>query len=266
MCRPITPIRESVADTRSVAPPQRTAVIDASGPRLTADHFSTVQIQFTLFTPDEEVSSAKILRSLVPKWQAYFDAEPFILPLSEGVPRGIPKVVLRTRTGDARCEIASERINFFWVRAGEASRFTDREREAALQRLFEYRDLIDARIGRLALVKTSFASHPNPGLFLARHFCDERWLREPLNRPENFELHAHKSYSLSKEIKVNSWVRSKTAVAPNGPGVLVEQDLNTLVEEIKAREFSAAAIDEFFEVALREMDQILALYYPRGGA
>ncbi len=113
---------------------------------------------------------------------------------------------------------------------------------------------------------TRFSPHETPGLFLARHFCQNRWDKAPLNRPENFELHAHKRFTLANGFTVNSWARSKTGrVSGDGDEklvVLFEQDLNTIGEEAPERDFSEAEVKKFFGASATELDSILRLYYP----
>jgi hypothetical protein len=120
----------------------------------------------------------------------------------------------------------------------------------------------------MAAVLHRYAQHPSPGEFLARQFCQERWLSGPLTRPENFELHTHKTFLLAEKLRVNSWLRSKTGMATtrqeNHPAVVVEQDLNTLAEEAGKREFTREEIERFFSAVVPEFDKILQLYYPLG--
>lgn len=235
---------------------------------LTADSFAIAQRQLVLFTPDEEISSAKLVRGLVPKWSERFGGEPVILPAAEGMLRQIPKIILHSEDGAWRCEISSERISIFWrlMRSGVATPGA----AESVQLLQEYRDFLDARVGRMAAVLRRIAAHPNPGLFLARHFCQPKWIEAPFNRPENFELHAHKSFELGQRpFVVNSWVRNKTAGVPSNTGpqpvVLVEQDLNTLAEESASQDYSKEEIDSFFSATEDEFDVILRLYYPLEG-
>ena len=44
--------------------------------------------------------------------------------------------------------------------------------------------------------------------------------------------------------------------------VLVEQDINTLAEELETQRFLPAQMRAFFNAAVPECDQILALYFP----
>jgi len=235
---------------------------------LTLKDFRLASCQATLFTPDEEVSTAKLVKGLLPSWVELFDAEPTSVPTLQGLPREVPRLTLESKSGAWRCEIASARINLFWrqPKADAPEQTLTQFFSKATTLLNEYRDFLGARVGRLAAVLNRYAQHPSPGLFLARHFCQERWLTGSLNRPENFELHAHKRFSLSGRFLVNSWVRSKTGRLSSGeenqPIVLVEQDLNTLSEEIETQAFSKEDIDRFFSSTVTEFDVILRLYYP----
>jgi hypothetical protein len=108
-------------------------------------------------------------------------------------------------------------------------------------------------------------------MFLARHFCRDRWLTAPLNRPESFELHAHKRYTppTLPHFVINSWIRAKTGHLGQEPEripiVLVEQDLNTIPEEASSRDFSASDITDFLRTVPPELESILLLYFPLGG-
>jgi hypothetical protein len=244
---------------------------------ITAASFDLASCQATLFTPDEEVSSVKLLRDLVPRWLRRFDDEPVVLPLREGMPREIPRLILRSKDGVWRCEIASARINFHWRRARQAPQVPTLSElfTVGAETLADYADFIVARVGRMAAVLNRFASHSSPGRFLAQHFCHDRWLSTALNRPESFELHAHKRFTLTGGFVVNSWFRSKTGkISPGAekepgesraeegePVVLVEQDLNTLHEETSTRSYSKADIEQFFGAVADEFDTILKLYY-----
>ena len=69
-------------------------------------------------------------------------------------------------------------------------------------------------------------------------------------------------FRLTDQLTVNSWVRNKTGklTGTDRPIVVVEQDLNTLAEEM--RDFADADIQTFFDAASIEFDTILQLYYP----
>ncbi len=237
--------------------------------KLKSKDFLPATCQATLFTPDEQLSTNRLVRELLPHWMSRFDAEPIILPLGEQAPREIPKIICRNKSGDLSCEIASSRINIIGKNfpAGETEN-PDEFFLIASDVFEEYVKILNPRIGRVAAIVNWYAKHENPGLFLARHFCTERCHEAPLNRPENFELHAHKRFSMGNKFSVNSWVRNKTGVISTSTGrqliVLVEQDINTLAEEMSSENYSVKQFREFFQLVSHEFVLILGLYYPEG--
>ena len=236
---------------------------------LTADRFELASCQATIFTPDGDLAVTKVMRDLYPSLASRFDGDPTILPpVPEGAPLEIPRVILESTSHEWRCELSPGRTNVHWRRTkstGACVALGDFFEEAT-RILLQYAAQLSPRIARLAALATRFSPLEKPGLFLARHFCKDRWDEAPLNRPENFELHAHKRFTFASEFAVNSWARSKTGKL-SGDGdekliVLFEQDLNTLVEAVPEKEFSEAEIKKFFGAAAPELDSILGLYYP----
>lgn len=236
----------------------------------TVADFKLASCLAAVFTPEAEVSAAKLLTRLLPRWVTRFDAEPTALPLADGLPREVPRVILQSRSGEWGCDVASARINVYWRRAsseGYAMQPAEFYREVTSM-LHEYCDFLDSRVGRLAAVITRYVPDPAPARFLASHFCKDRWLTAPFNRPASFELHAHKKFLLAGRFEVNSWVRNKSGTlaqpTQGSPIVLIEQDFNTPAEEVATRQFSHEEIAAFFEVAVPGFDETLKLYYPSG--
>ena len=238
--------------------------------KLTASSFQLASCQATVFTPDGDLAVSKVMRDLYPSLATLFDGEPTVLPpVPEGAPLEIPRIILESTSHEWRCELSPARVNVYWRRAKSTAEcvvlgdFFGKAVEILLQCTAQ----LSPRIARLAALATRFSPHEKPGLFLVRHFCKDRWDEAPLNRPENFELHAHKKFPLTSDFTVNSWARSKTGKL-SGDGdeklvVLFEQDLNTLAEEAPTRDFSEAEVKKFFGDAETELDSILGLYYPR---
>ena len=237
---------------------------------LTASSFELASCQATIFTPDGDLAVSKVMKDLYPSLAALFDGEPTILPpIPEGAPLEIPRIILESTSHEWRCDFSRGRVNVYWRRpksTGAGLALGDFFGKA-VEILLQYAAQLSPRIARLAALATRFSVQEKPGLFLARHFCKDRWDKAPLNRPENFELHAHKKFTLSGDLTVNSWARSKTGKL-SGDGdekliVLFEQDLNTLAEETSERDFCEAEIKRFFGAVATELDGILGLYYPR---
>jgi hypothetical protein len=236
---------------------------------LTAADFQHGSCQGTIFTPDGDLSVSKVMKEFYPSLADLFDGEPTVLPpMPEGAPPEIPRIILQSGSQEWRCEMSPARINLFWRRAKSTTSGIGIEEffQRASEFLVQYSTETKSRVGRLAGLVTRYAEHESPGQFLARHFCQTRWDRAPLNRPESFELHAHKKFDLASEFQVNSWARSKTGLLKAEDAqksiVLFEQDLNTLAEEAASRAFGEAEVKRFFCKVATELDIILRLYYP----
>ena len=224
--------------------------------------------QATMFTPDMDFSTAKVMSKFYPKCTEIFDADPEVIPNVPGFPPEVPRVILKNKDDSSKLEIAAARVNCFGRMKKHDAPITDINQfySDAIGFLTLFKETMDCRVGRLAAVRVVYAIHDTPGLFLARHFCKDIWDEAPLNRPENFELHVHKVFSLSDKFTVNSWSRSKTGNLTEDKKktriVLFEQDLNTLAEEAKESSFNHEDIELFFNQIIPEFNNILHQYYP----
>ena len=233
----------------------------------TAD-FKLSSIQITIFTPGLLFIPSKILGYVLTKWGELFDKAPVSMPLPSDAPSEIPRIILQGSEGRSKLEFAPSRANMYWLRQNEADEVTVGDfLDSATNVLNDYIVIVNGKVGRIAVVLNRYAKHENPGLFLAQHFCRDRWQIAPFNRPESFEIHARKRYVLNNQFNINSWVRCKTGLIkmPAQEGIiLVEQDINTLPEETETKEFSNEQIKEFCKMVLGEFDSILSLYFPEG--
>jgi len=238
--------------------------------QLTAASFGLASCQATVFTPDGGFSASKIMKEFYPRHESRFNANPTVLPVPEDAPLEIPRIILEGTSHEWRCQLSPARADVIWRRT-QSTAIQVSLSEFFLEAgkiLLQYTGLLNTRIGRVSGLTTRFSEHETPGLFLARHFCKERWDTAPFNRPENFELHAHKKFLMAGEFQVNSWVRSKTGLltdqAAQKPIVLVEQDMNTLAEAVADKNFQEQEVSRFLAAAAAEVDVILRLYYPNG--
>jgi len=221
---------------------------------LTHTAFEVSVCQATIFTPDEELSAAKVMGGFYPNCLDLFDSEPEVRPSLPGFPAEVPRIILKNKLDSMRLEIAAARTNFFLRKTREEGDSLSLERfyQEATRLFSQYQELTGCRVGRSAAVVTRFGNHDTPALFLSRHFCRDRWIEAPLDRPESFELHARKRFELADKLMVNSWVRNKTGYLAieesKTPIVLVEQDINTLAEEAADSSFTPKDIELFFNL------------------
>lgn len=230
---------------------------------ITRQNFHLGVVQAVLFTDPDGFSLSGILKSFFPA-VPLFDGEP--QTISEdgiGLPPEVPRLVLPEKSGRWRCQIAPARMDLFWNRVDGGPKDDLRTvlNEAA-KVIRMYRQKMSVTPRRVAAVVTRYAPHSDPGIFLAQHFCQPRWQEAPLNRPESFELHAHKSYDL-KGFSVNSWFRAKSGLMTEREAstkvVLAEQDLNTVP---RSQALSDDEISAFFAICPDELDHVLGLYFP----
>lgn len=235
---------------------------------LRASAFRTHLWQAVAFTPDGGPSVARTAAELLPQWVARFDGSPIVLPQVDMLPPDVPRVQLTSADGAWRFDAGPNRIALVKTAvrgepdASETGDFFDE----AVERFETYRTAFSVRLGRLAAIVTRAVEQDEPGIALARHFTAERWHTAPLNRPEGFELHAHKRYTPTDLPEVNSWVRIKTGNVRRDDGprraIVVEQDVNTLAEAAGQANFDDTGIRVFYRAVANELDQILGLYFP----
>lgn len=228
--------------------------------------FRISAIQCVIFTPHLAFRSSDILAHLLKCWGHKFNGQPIATPIPDNAPAEIPIILLKSEDNSLRMDIARGRTSVLWNRTSEEG---DPEVSLVVEQfqeiLKDFTKHVNVLPGRLALILNRFLPVENPAKNLAEYFCKEAWLAGPLNRPEQFELHAHKRYRLVKRFDVNSWVRVKTGqqVSDDMKVVLVEQDINTLAEELETKQFRPAQIKAFFQAAVSECDHILELYFPK---
>lgn len=221
------------------------------------------------FGPGTQVQGARVFRALPEELLAQFDGEPVLAAPTQGLQLQVnipglvmPTIVLRRRDGNAQLSIGPQRADLVSP-TGQLGGTLEAFLTAASETLLTVRRVLDARVPRLAAVVHRYRAIPTPPLALAEQFCRPQLLQQgPLNRPENFELHAHKVFRTAFGVEVNSWVRNRSALvaATNTPVVSVEQDMNTLDDGTPDRD--DGAISTFFRGITRELDQAMALYYP----
>ena len=139
---------------------------------------------------------------------------------------------------------------------------------SCIEVLEHYIQGMELQVSRLALVLTRVYSTNNPAQLLVERFCKAELQSTLFDHSENFEIHNQKPLQL-KDFSINSWTRCKTAglLIDNRPvtAIIVEQDLNTLGEEVEQRRFTIEEIRSYFLVTSAEAEAILQLYFPNEG-
>jgi hypothetical protein len=233
-----------------------------------AAEFRAANLTALQFVPNS-ISGGKIYRELPLTFLERFEGDPVIMPSFEGVPQEVPRLMLRSLATGWTCQFAGDRVVLSRVEVSVddpglnlAEFFRD-----ACEIFLELNNVLHLLPNRFGVLSTRYVRHDQPGLYLSRHFCRDNLMdgpRAPLNRPENFELHAHKVYRMADAFGVNSWVRNKSGrLSVNNAEILVvEQDINTISDGDNADGDNGNWTEIFFGAVAQELDQILDLYYP----
>ncbi len=224
--------------------------------------FKISQYQSTIFTPSCLFANHKILAELLKKFTDFFDGETLTFSLPAEAPSEIPRIILQSNVHGVKFEASPARVNVFGYKLENEQDL--KNYFSICHRIYEcYVNTTHSVVGRLALVGIKKYEIQNPGLELSKYFCRSDLLNDPLNAPlkraDKFELHAYKKYSFD-DFTVNSWMRFRSE--PEKSLVLVEQDINTLSEDINDKIFDLKSIDKFHEKAKTEHDTILKKYFP----
>lgn len=231
---------------------------------VSARDFQVQRLTASGFIATEGFDPSAALKHVLRNWSEVYDGQTTSLPLPPEAPPDLPSVSVSSKDGASHVEMSRTRVNLVWLRRDGSNPQLGRTFSELAGRLVTIVEGEEAALGRLSALITRMTPLDGPGRILARQFCREKWLRGPLNRPEGFELHAHKTFGLLPDLTVNSWVRIKTAKAgsPEYRYITVEQDINTLAEELETRRFKRRAAAKMFAAASRELNAILKMYFP----
>lgn len=232
-----------------------------------ASQFQTQLILASAFITENELKPTSAFLQALQDWSTVYDGEPISLPLPPTAPSELPIAILTSRDQSLGIELARTRINVYWKQvesnrdapidiSDSYSQFSDR-----IATIAEKNKIV---VGRLGALRVSTTNESTPGRLLSKQFCRaEKVLNGPLDQLEGFELHTHKVYRLYQAQNVNSWIRIKTSGSP-GPDyeqIVVEQDINTLAEEVNMKNFDRPGIMQFFHEAGNQLERILRAYF-----
>ena len=234
---------------------------------ITAEDFRTLGFQTVIFTPGLQFRPNRVLADLMSRWAETLNGEPVVLPQIPDAPASVPRLILKSADSKHRVQVGPNRLDLFWdARTATDSLDIASYLQWSTEVFSHYLEITRGIVGRVAAIIKRAAMDNAPAMTLSRHFCRERWLAGPLNRPSDFELHAHKHFDLLSSFRVNSWFRCKTAKVgeDDQSAIFVEQDFNTLAEELQTREYGPEQIRSFFSLALlEEFNKVLDLYFPK---
>lgn len=234
---------------------------------LKACNFSTIVYQATIFTPDTSTfSDSKFLATILGKYAHHYNGSVQALPLPTNIPPEIPRVILQSSNGAFRLEASPARVNSLFIQSVELPAGSeDLFDKICVEVLEHYVQETETPVNRLAMLLTRVYKTENPAQLLIERFCKAELQSVLFERSENFEIHNHKLVRI-KDFSINSWIRCKTGTLNfsnnSVPGVIVDQDLNTLTTEIEQPKFTFEDIRSYFHQVLPEAQNVLQLYFP----
>ena len=240
---------------------------------LQADNFKVTALRLVAFTPiHADFNQSATLAAVLGKFAKRFDGEVQAIPLPGEVPPDFPRIQLASTDGRWMFAAAPSRVTSSWnlKNVKETTRLDDVV-ASSMEPLKHHISANGAQVGRIAIVIKRACQVENSAETLIDRFCRDEVKnpdssQTPLRNSKNFEIHNYKRYGLQAELTINSWVRcrSETMGTDAISVVTVEQDMNTLAEEIETRRFNAEEIDVFFDKCVSEADEILEKYFPKG--
>ncbi|MBW4432243.1 MAG: hypothetical protein KME28_11045 [Pelatocladus maniniholoensis HA4357-MV3] len=233
---------------------------------LSATDLNKAIAQLVIFTPDASAFSApQALALILGKYSHLYNGNVQALPLPEEIPQEVPRVILQSKDGTHRLDLSPLRVTSYWMRSAETLVEPEDILSTSIEVLEHYVEGMEAQVGRLALVLTWIYKAENPAKLIVERFCKPELQTTIFNESENFEIHNHKHVNL-KNFSVNSWMRCKTGLLimnnVESKGVIVEQDVNTLIEEIQQHRFTSEEIKTYFKIAAAEAEANLQVYFP----
>ncbi|MHB9026210.1 MAG: hypothetical protein ACYC7E_18890 [Armatimonadota bacterium] len=241
---------------------------------LTSEQFEIHEVLTSIFTPGLQLIANDVVKHFQAHQEIVSTGELTVLPLPAEAPPEIPRVVMRSDDKEYTLQAMPSRLNLLWHKQQPDSQLDyEKHIEWVLGALQGYIEKFTIVVGRLACVTRRYVLDDRPSMTLAEHFCQEKWLAAtgPLNRPDQFELHAFKTFALGEE-DVNSWMRFKSgSFSYAGPGpkiekpaITVEQDINTMAEAAQTRKISNEEMGIFFRSMPSATIETLDLYFPKG--
>jgi hypothetical protein len=233
--------------------------------------FTVVSVRLVAFAANlSDFKPSAILGAVIGPFGKRFNGKVLVLPFPLEAPPEIPRIQLSSEDGRWAFNAAPANLTSSWNRKDKNESVPDLAGLVAecqgpiLQDVKEN----EVRVARLGFVIGRVCHVENPALFLIERFCNDKVkdLKSkdaPLRKSTNFEIHNHKRYSPISGLTVNSWVRCRTELGEGeASGFSVEQDINTLSEEMEKRAFEPPEIVNFYSMAAREAEEILRKYFP----
>lgn len=233
---------------------------------LKSNDFRVFSVQTALFLSSScKFTQSNFLASILQEYAERFNGAVQAFPLNDDAPPEIPRIILQSNNKQWKLQASHKRIDIFWFAGTLESATFDKEFAECIGIIEHILDTIPShQVERLGFLLTQVCKLENPSQALSQHFCRQDVQGKLFRDSEDFEVHNHTIQQLGTlPYSVNVWVRCKTGKIPStGESIaIVEQDINTLIEEDKQEIFDLEMIKEYYQVSKSEMGKILAFYF-----
>jgi hypothetical protein len=223
----------------------------------TAD-FHLANVQLVAFTPDlSAFSTPKSLAAVLGRFSDVYDGNVQTFPLPDDAPPDIPRVILQSKDESRRLDISLARISLNSIKIGEKLvRLEDNVNES-VEILNHYTSDLGARVNRLGLVVIRTHQSDLPTKLIIEKFYKPELKSTVFRDTVSLIFRNHQTIKID-DLNANLITTfSAGSIQINNAGVqgiVVEQDINTVVEEISQHFFSIEEIKTYFQSALKEIE------------
>ncbi|WP_353930780.1 hypothetical protein WJM97_21330 [Okeanomitos corallinicola TIOX110] len=235
---------------------------------LKATDFHLAIVQLVIFTPEVSTfSTPKALATILGEFSHIYDGDVQTTPSSDQIqiPPDFPKVILQSKDQSLRLEIAPLRITSQWAKLEQQETELQNIISQSLEVLEHYIHNLEVKVGRLGLVLIRIHQSENPSQLIIERLCKPELQNTIFKNTKNLDFRNHQRIILDN-CDVNSVMTCKTGLMKindiESQGVIVEQDLNTLAEEMEQRSFKIEDLKKYFQLAAEEAELNLKIHFP----
>ena len=135
------------------------------------EDFQVVGIQVVIFTPEEQLTPAKFIASVVRTHATRYSGEVQAIPLPDRVAAEIPRVILQSPDQDFRLEAAASRINSHWISRTDSKAEVAERAAECWEPVWRFVEENSITVGRIALIVRRILRDANPAQTLIDRFC-----------------------------------------------------------------------------------------------
>ncbi|MBW2623589.1 MAG: hypothetical protein JRD68_11845, partial [Deltaproteobacteria bacterium] len=152
------------------------------------------------FTPELNIGNViGFLNLFQDKSGNLFDGQITSLPISQGAPVEIPRLIIESESQEWKLQLSLQRIDVFFYRkthwsSGDEIVSPNEFIKFCIKIFSSFKSFTNTRLQRLAYVteRVGEIQDGSPSQYIANRFCKEEYLESPFNNTKSFEIHSLK--------------------------------------------------------------------------